>query len=168
MRSNNLKASSDGFRTDIRSWRHHSDAAFHGRLGSHRLADTQLENRDSRLRQSRQALSRLTAAATVVLLAACTTVDEPSYVGDVATGREVARDLCSSCHSIEAVGASPNAGAPPLRYVLSNYTPDRLVKDLEQSVAISHRRMPTFYFGEHHAADLVAYLKIMQQPSPPK
>lgn len=100
-------------------------------------------------------------------LSGCTSVPEPAYAGDPGTGREVAQALCASCHSIESIGASPNAGAPPLRHVLANYNPDRLAEDLENSVSISHRRMPTFYFGEHHAVDLVAYLKTIQQPVPP-
>jgi mono/diheme cytochrome c family protein len=82
-------------------------------------------------------------------------------------GHEVARGLCSSCHSIEAIGASPNPGAPPLRYVLASYNPERLAEDLENAVSISHLRMPTFYFGEHHAVDVVAYLKTIQQTPPP-
>jgi mono/diheme cytochrome c family protein len=132
------------------------------------VVDAQLENMCRLALQPRPPLPALAAAAAAILVAGCASVDEPTYFGDPETGREVARNLCASCHSIEAIGASANAGAPPLRYVLSTYAADRLVEDLEQSVSISHRRMPTFYFGEHHAADLVAYLKTIQQPSPPK
>jgi hypothetical protein len=49
--------------------------------------------------------------------------------------------------------------------VLAGYRPDRLAEDLRNSVSISHLRMPTFYFGERHADDVVAYLKTIQQPS---
>jgi mono/diheme cytochrome c family protein len=113
----------------------------------------------------RQELLALLAAAAV--LAACTTTEEPAYVGDAETGKEVAQSLCASCHAIGPADASPNAGAPPLRHVLANYHPERLAKDLDRAVSISHLRMPTFYFGEHHAADVVAYLKTIQQPKPP-
>jgi mono/diheme cytochrome c family protein len=85
-------------------------------------------------------------------------------LGDPVEGRKVAENLCSSCHSIEAIGASPNPLAPPLRHVLATYRPDWLADDLRNSVSISHRRMPTFYFGEHHADDIVAYLKTIQRP----
>jgi hypothetical protein len=96
----------------------------------------------------RQELLALLAAAAV--LAACTTTEEPAYVGDAETGKEVAQSLCAS-----------------FRHVLANYHPERLAKDLDRAVSISHLRMPTFYFGEHHAADVVAYLKTIQQPKPP-
>jgi mono/diheme cytochrome c family protein len=115
----------------------------------------------------RLAIYSVGGAFLVCALAACTGLPEPAYDGDPIIGRQVAQDLCSSCHSIESIGASPNPGAPPLRHVLASYNPDRLVEDLENSVSISHRRMPTFYFGEHHAADLVAYLKTIRQPVPP-
>jgi mono/diheme cytochrome c family protein len=103
------------------------------------------------------------AAASFLVLAACVATPEPAYVGDPVQGHEAARSLCASCHAIEAVGASPNPGAPPLRCVLASYQPDRLVEDLEKAVSISHLRMPTFYFGDHHPADLVAYPKTIQQ-----
>ena len=104
------------------------------------------------------------ACAVAFGLAACTTTEEPAYYGDPVVGLEVAQSLCASCHAVDRDGASPNPGAPPLRSVLATYQPDRLVKDLEASVSINHRRMPTFYFGEHHAADLVAYLETIQPP----
>jgi mono/diheme cytochrome c family protein len=98
---------------------------------------------------------------------ACAAGPEPVYEGDPWVGREVAQDFCASCHSIERIGASPHPAAPPLRYVLATYNPDRLVADLDNAVSISHLRMPTFYFGDHHPADLVAYLKTIQQTPPP-
>jgi cytochrome c len=102
--------------------------------------------------------------ATVLVLAACATTSEPAYAGDPVIGRQVAQDLCSSCHSIETIGASPDPRAPPLRTVLTTYRSDWLAEDLNNSVSISHLKMPTFYFGQHHADDLVAYLVTIQVP----
>ena len=107
------------------------------------------------------------AFALTLGLAGCTAAPEPAYDGDPVVGRDVAGRLCASCHSIETIGASPNAGATPLRYVLASYNPERLVQDLDNAVSINHLRMPTFYFGDRHPADLVAYLKTIQQPPPP-
>lgn len=109
-------------------------------------------------------MRQLTLASVVVLvcLGACSSVEEPAYVGDPQTGRDVAERLCASCHAIGPTGESPNSSAPPLRNILAGYGEDRLAKDLERSVSISHLRMPTFYFGEHHAIDLVAYIKTIQ------
>lgn len=104
------------------------------------------------------------ALCAAMSVAACATSEEQAYAGDPIEGKEVARDLCASCHSIESTGASPNPGAPPLRYVLENYRPDWLADDLRNAVTISHLRMPTFYFGERHADDVVAYIKTIQRP----
>jgi mono/diheme cytochrome c family protein len=106
-------------------------------------------------------------AASALALAACVSSMASAYSGDPVEGRKVVENMCSSCHSIETIGASPNPGAPPLRYVLANYNPDQLAEDLENAVSISHLQMPTYYFGEHHPADLVAYLKTIQQSPPP-
>lgn len=116
--------------------------------------------------QSMMPVSLFVASIAVLAMTACTTTPAPEYSGDPVAGLDVAQNLCASCHAIGREGASPNAGAPPLRYILSKYDADRLVEDLEESVSISHLRMPTFYFGEHHAADVVAYLQTIQQPSP--
>ncbi|HEY7800329.1 MAG TPA: c-type cytochrome [Hyphomonadaceae bacterium] len=104
---------------------------------------------------------------TSMALGACATSEEPAYSGDPAVGLDVAERLCASCHAIGVDGASPNPGAPPLRSVLAHNDPVLLAKQLDEAVSISHLRMPTFYFGEHHAADLVAYIKTIQRPSPP-
>jgi mono/diheme cytochrome c family protein len=104
--------------------------------------------------------------AAVIALAACSTTAEPAYSGDPVEGLDVAQRLCSSCHAIGREGTSPNPGAPPFRSILAHNDPALLAKKLDEAVSISHLRMPTFYFGEHHAADLVAYIQTIQQPSP--
>ena len=99
-----------------------------------------------------------------VMAGACATQPQPGWKsGDPDVGKQVVRDLCSSCHSIWATGDSPNPAAPPLRRVLANYRPDWLAEDLHNSVAISHAKMPTFYFGEEHEYDIVAYLMTIQE-----
>lgn len=95
-------------------------------------------------------------------LAACVSPGEPGYLGDAGTGYKVAQDLCASCHAIDAIGVGANPEAPPLRCVLDWYDPDMLAADLDRAVGVGHPRMPTFYFGEHHAVDIVAYLKSIQ------
>jgi mono/diheme cytochrome c family protein len=103
----------------------------------------------------------------LLLLSACATAPEPKWKdGDPKVGHEVARDLCSSCHAIERTGDSPHPGAPPFRGVLESYRPDWLAEDLHNSVAIAHARMPTFYFGEDHEYDVVAYLLTIQEKPP--
>jgi len=105
-------------------------------------------------------------AAIMLALAACSTVAEPAYYGDPVEGLDVAQRLCSSCHAIGREGTSPNPGAPPFRFILARNDPALLAEKLDEAVSINHLRMPTFYFGEHHAEDLVAYIKTIQQPQP--
>lgn len=104
--------------------------------------------------------------ASIMALGACSSVEEPAYVGDPQVGRDVAERLCSSCHAIGVAGESPNPAAMPFRQILADRDAAQLAKDLDEAVSISHLRMPTFYFGEHHAADLVAYIQTIQQPPP--
>jgi cytochrome c len=109
----------------------------------------------------------LALIASTAALGACATSEEPVYTGDPVVGLDVAQRLCASCHAIGVDGASQNPGAPPFRFILAHNDSVLLAKQLDEAVSISHLRMPTFYFGEHHAADLVAYIKTIQRPSPP-
>lgn len=97
-----------------------------------------------------------------LLLAGCHTPPKPFYAGDAVEGRKVAQELCASCHAIEPGRPSANPAAPPFSQVLESYGAGELSEDLDNAVPISHLRMPTFYLGEGHAEDLVAYLKSMK------
>lgn len=105
------------------------------------------------------------AALAGICVAACSTVDPPAHVGDPAEGQRVAQELCASCHAIGPAGESPNPGAPPFRGILPRYGSDALVRDLDNAMSISHLKMPTFYMGDDHPEDLVAYLKTIQAPT---
>jgi mono/diheme cytochrome c family protein len=94
-----------------------------------------------------------------LLLAGCQTPPKPFYAGNAVEGRKVAEELCASCHAVDPGRMSPNSAAPPFSQVLESYGANALSEDLDQAVPISHLRMPTFYLGEGHAEDLVAYLK---------
>ena len=107
-------------------------------------------------------------ALAVVLLAGCQSTPRPPHIGDAVEGRQVAEQLCASCHAIELGKASPNSAAPPFGEVLERYGADTLAKDLDNAVPISHLRMPTFYLGDGHAEDLVAYLKALKSSADPK
>ncbi len=105
-----------------------------------------------------------TVAATTslaVLLAACQTSEPPPHIGDPVEGRAVAQEFCASCHAIEAGKASPHPEAPPFSEVLARYGSRSLEEDLENSISISHLRMPTFYLGDGHGKDIVAYIRAM-------
>lgn len=97
------------------------------------------------------------------LLSACQTAPPtPPKPGDPVEGKIVSEQLCASCHAIEAGKPSPNPAAPPFTEVLDRYGARVLAKDLENAVSISHLRMPTFYLGDGHGNDIVAYLESMK------
>lgn len=102
-------------------------------------------------------------ATAALSLGACVATPEPEAPGDPEVGQTVAQNLCVSCHATDSTTASPNPAAPPLSTVLANYPADMLAADLHRSVNISHLKMPRFFFGEHQVADLVAYLKQIQE-----
>lgn len=113
-----------------------------------------------------EAIPKIAFAA--ALLAGCQSTPPPIHVGDAVEGRQVAEQLCASCHAIDLGKTSPNPAAPPFGEVLDRYGADALARDLDNAVPISHLRMPTFYLGDGHAEDLVAYLRAMKSSPDPK
>lgn len=102
-------------------------------------------------------------AVVSIMLVGCQTPPEPYYAGDAVEGRQVAEQLCSSCHALGQQGVSPNPAAPPFRIVLGKYDEASLVKDLDRAVGLSHLKMPTFHLGDGHAKDLVAFMRSIPQ-----
>lgn len=99
----------------------------------------------------------------LALLSACQTAPPaPPKPGNPVEGKIVSEQLCASCHAIEAGNTSPNPAAPPFSEVLDRYGARMLAEDLENAVSISHLRMPTFYLGDGHGNDIVAYLESMK------
>ncbi len=102
----------------------------------------------------------------LAVMAACQSVPETTYTGgDAVEGRKVAGELCADCHAIERGQTSPNPSAPPFSKVLERYSAERLARDLDNAKSVSYLRMPTFHFGDGHAADLVAYIETLSQPA---
>lgn len=109
----------------------------------------------------------IVAAAALISLGAC--VSEPGPTPQqalVEDGREIAEAQCSRCHAVGPIGDSPNAEAPPFRYVLANYHSDVLKEELIGGIRVNHQ-MPEFQFNPQGVDALVAYLQSIQQPAPP-
>ena len=90
--------------------------------------------------------------------------------GDAARGHAFARQYCSKCHSVEAHKLkSPAPEAPPFA-TLSRYRPlDELQGSLSEAIRVSHGKypMPVFQLGPDEIADLIAYLRTIQEPANP-
>jgi mono/diheme cytochrome c family protein len=97
---------------------------------------------------------------------AASAAEAPKSVYDqvaVSDGAIVAERECSRCHAIGKLGPSPRADAPEFRYILSRYRADALETDLVEGVKRGHPDMPLFQLNPKAVADLIAYLKSIQQ-----
>jgi mono/diheme cytochrome c family protein len=104
-------------------------------------------------------------AAAVLLgllsLAACAGVPRPS---DVAWGRRLAQANCARCHAIGPRGSSPNAFAPPFRELRRRYPVDELNATFTPYTLSGHAPMPDFAARADELADLLAYVRSVQEP----
>ena len=67
---------------------------------------------------------------------------------------------CARCHAVDKVGESPLAHAPALRTLHLKYPVSDLQRPLSQGV---HPDMPRFQFEAGQVADIMAYLKTLEQ-----
>ena len=90
--------------------------------------------------------------------------------GDAARGHEFARKYCSRCHAVERHKLkSPVREAPPFAN-FSRYWPlENLSKSLSEGIMVGHNKypMPVFQLGPEEIADLIAYLRTIQEPPAP-
>jgi mono/diheme cytochrome c family protein len=73
-------------------------------------------------------------------------------------GKALLQKNCARCHSIEATGASPLKGAPPLREVYLKYPIEMLEYDLAEGFGSKHRDMPQIQFSSEQADAILDYL----------
>ncbi len=109
----------------------------------------------------------LAAAAAALALTACAAPAEEgvSRAALADDGRAIAEAQCASCHAVGEYGASPNAAAPPLRYVLAEHDGEILAEELINGIQVAHQ-MPDFQFNPQGVDALVVYLQSIQQPPP--
>jgi cytochrome c len=79
-------------------------------------------------------------------------------------GETLARTMCSECHSIGRQGASPHAGAPPLRELGRRLNLDSFADRLRDQLMVDHPDMPAFRFTREDARAFVFYLRFLQVP----
>lgn len=79
-----------------------------------------------------------------------------------ARGHAIAERLCSSCHAIGPVGASPNPEAPAFRRLGERYPPGALAEAFAEGIIVGHPAMPQFELQPDEIEDLIAYLEWVQ------
>jgi mono/diheme cytochrome c family protein len=70
---------------------------------------------------------------------------------------------CASCHAIGPTGDSPLRIAPPFRALHLRYPVEDLAESLAEGITTAHAAMPQFQLDAAQIADLIAYLKSLEQ-----
>jgi len=78
-------------------------------------------------------------------------------------GLTFVRANCSNCHATEKTGASRLGLAPPLRDLHLRYPVESLRESLIEGIRTGHQNMPEFRLDPGQAADVIAYLKILER-----
>jgi cytochrome c len=105
-------------------------------------------------------MSRLILASVLLPLtfAAVTAQD-----GRVQRGRTFVQTHCGQCHSIDRIGASPLAIAPPFRELHKRYPIEDLAESLAEGIVTGHPTMPEFRLDPAQIDDVIAYLKTLER-----
>jgi cytochrome c len=80
----------------------------------------------------------------------------------VQRGLTFVRTHCAQCHAIDKVSQSPLAIAPPFRGLHLKYPIESLARPLSEGIIAGHPTMPQFRLDADQVADVVAYLKSVQ------
>ena len=75
-----------------------------------------------------------------------------------ARGKAILQDKCARCHSIEAGGDSPLAGAPPMRTIYRRFKEPELRAELSEGMVSRHKAMPQIVFSEDDVYAIMTYL----------
>jgi mono/diheme cytochrome c family protein len=81
---------------------------------------------------------------------------------DVQRGLVLAKTHCAQCHSIDKVGPSPLAIAPPFRDLHRRYPVESLEEAFAEGISTGHPTMPQFRFEPDQNANLIAFLKSLE------
>lgn len=107
------------------------------------------------------AISPRLVALAAALLGAAT----PAQALDPAAqrGQTFARTFCARCHAIGTIGDSPLGEAPPFRTLHTRYAIEDLAESFAEGIQTGHPSMPVWRLDPGQIADLIAYLKTVQE-----
>jgi mono/diheme cytochrome c family protein len=77
-------------------------------------------------------------------------------------GRTFAATNCARCHSIDRVGPSPLAVAPPFRELHRRYPIETLSEAFAEGIYTGHPTMPAFQLDPDQINDLLSFLKSLE------
>ena len=99
----------------------------------------------------------------IAILLLLSLVAQPAVARDADKGQQLAKTLCSRCHAIGPVSASPHPQAPPFRVVARRYKPENLEEALAEGIVVGHRDMPEFEFTTQDIDNFIAYLNRLRR-----
>ena len=85
----------------------------------------------------------------------------------VARGKALVDSRCAACHSTGPTGESPEAAALPLRHLGTLYPVTDLQEAFAEGITNGHPAMPQITLEGDEVADLIAYLRDVQNHSRP-
>jgi mono/diheme cytochrome c family protein len=101
-------------------------------------------------------------ALALAMLAGATGVAR-AQSGLVNLGRDLAQQLCATCHAIGSAERSPLPIAPAFRHIEWRVHLSEMTQKLQEGIIGGHPEMPLFKLTEPEAHALVAYLRSIQQ-----
>jgi len=92
----------------------------------------------------------------VILLAA--TVSLPAHADELAEGRELAEDMCGTCHAIGPADETENVDAPTFSEIAGRYSVWNLQEALAEGIVVGHEDMPEFTLTPQQINALLSYM----------
>jgi len=86
--------------------------------------------------------------------------------GELERGRNLAQDMCSTCHAIGGEGESANAEAPPFRVIAERYSVWNLQEALAEGILVGHPDMPQFTLEPDEINALLSYMETLGPDAP--
>lgn len=83
--------------------------------------------------------------------------------GPIDLGHRLVVENCSRCHSVERIGNSPLAKAPPFGDLHKRYPVEDLGEALAEGIVTGHPGMPEFVFTSDQVGAIIAYLKTLEE-----
>jgi len=114
---------------------------------------------------SRVRAARWTLVAGLTLVLACA-LPPSAQTSELERGRNLAQDMCSTCHAIGGEGESANAEALPFRVIAERYSVWNLQEALAEGILVGHPDMPQFTLEPDEINALLSYMETLGPDAP--
>ena len=95
----------------------------------------------------------VTVVATLATL--CPTLAQPSEIGSISSGHQIAVTICGNCHE-DPTSPRKTAVGPKLEDIANR--PSTTALSLREFLGSRHKRMPNFIISKADTDDVIAYI----------